>query len=116
MDDIPTNIDETLSADTTLPTSVDWRLKNVVPFVKNQGACGSCYAFSALNAIESAIAIKTGKLHNLSEQQVVDCTRGYGNYGCSGGWMNNVFSYAMNTHLMNETTYPYTGKQSITCK
>jgi C1A family cysteine protease len=67
-----------------LQDSVDWRTKGKVNAVKNQGQCGSCWAFSATSAIESAHAIKTGTLLSLAEQQIVDCDRT--DSGCNGGW------------------------------
>ena len=73
-----TYLDESLSA------PVDWRAKNAVNAVKNQGQCGSCWAFSAVSSIEGHHAIKTGTLLSLSEQQVVDCDTKSG--GCQGGW------------------------------
>jgi C1A family cysteine protease len=72
---------------TAIPASLDWRTKNVVQKVKDQGQCGSCWAFSGIGALESAHAIKTGNLLSLSEQQIVDCARGgrYYSQGCNGG-------------------------------
>ncbi|EER02229.1 cysteine protease, putative, partial [Perkinsus marinus ATCC 50983] len=65
--------------DSTLPSSVDWRDKNVLTPVKNQGGCGSCWAFCVTGALEAKHAIATGELLSFSEQQLVDCSRSYGN-------------------------------------
>jgi C1A family cysteine protease len=93
-----------------LPSRVDWREKNAVQKVKNQGSCGSCWAFSAVGAIESAVAIKTETLPNLSEQQLVDCAGSYGNEGCNGGFMDWAFNYAHDHAMCSETQYKYTGR------
>lgn len=66
------------------PLSIDWREKGAITPVKNQGRCGSCWAFSAAGAIESHQFIKTGKLVPLSEQNLLDCSRFYGSRGCQG--------------------------------
>jgi len=94
---------------TTTPSSVDWQAKGYVTPVKNQGQCGSCWAFSATGATECNVAIATGNLISLSEQQLVDCTTSYGNAACNGGSMNLAFQYIRNTGgLCNSTRYPYT--------
>ena len=67
-----------------LADSVDWRTKGAVNPVKNQGQCGSCWAFSATAAIEGHHFIATGTLLSLSEQEIVDCDTS--SYGCNGGW------------------------------
>ena len=69
---------------------IDWTRDGKVSAIKNQGACGSCWAFSATGAIESAYLFKEQSL-NLSEQDLVDCSRSYGNQGCNGGWMDSAF-------------------------
>ncbi|XP_064525438.1 pro-cathepsin H [Pseudopipra pipra] len=99
------------------PDSIDWRKKgNFVTPVKNQGPCGSCWTFSTTGCLESAIAIATGKLLSLAEQQLVDCAQAFNNHGCSGGLPSQAFEYILyNKGLMGEDSYPYRAKNG-TCK
>jgi cathepsin F len=102
-----------------IPTSFDWRQKGVVTPVKNQGQCGSCWAFSTIGDIESQWAIKGNKLTQFSEQLLVDCSHGcsneppYGdvcNQGCGGGWQwNAYFDIESWGGVETEAQYPYTG-------
>jgi len=97
--------------------AVDWRNQpNVVNPIKNQGQCGSCWAFSATSAIESAYSLKTTTLYDLSEQQMVDCSSLFGNQGCNGGWMNRAFLYIKTMGgQMKNSDYPYVA-QDEKCK
>jgi len=89
-----------------LPEEFDWRSKNVVTPVKDQGSCGSCWAFSAIQNIESQWAIKKGNLTSLSAQQLIDCD--IKNCGCLGGWPHVAMKFlADNGGLSTEADYPY---------
>lgn len=94
----------------SLPIEIDWRTKGVVSEIRNQLQCGSCWAFSGTSTLESAVAIKTGNLYDLSEQQSVSCAGlRYGNLGCNGGMYDGLWDYSKNNNgICSETDYPYT--------
>jgi len=97
-----------------LPAEVDWTKKGAVTPVKDQGGCGSCWAFSSTGALEGAWQIATGKLVSLSEQQLVDCAKfRYGNMGCSGGLQPRAFKYIEGNAMCSEADYPYTGTNAV---
>ncbi|KAJ4846627.1 Cysteine protease xcp1 [Turnera subulata] len=90
-----------------LPKSVDWRKKGAVTPVKNQGSCGSCWAFSTVAAVEGIDQIVTGNLTSLSEQELIDCDTSF-NSGCNGGLMDYAFEFIINNGgLHKEDDYPY---------
>jgi cathepsin F len=96
------------------PTSFDWRDKGAISAVKNQEQCGSCWAFSATETIESYHHIAHGSLPILSPQQIVDCDKT--SYGCNGGWTEHAFNYVKSAGgLDTAVSYPYTARDG-TCK
>ena len=98
----------------TVPSSFDWRSKNVVNPIRQQGSCGSCYTFSTMSALESAWAIKTGILYDVSEQQVVDCANlKYGDLGCNGGSITGTFNFLVSTAEKYSLLAKFTNNSSL---
>jgi len=94
---------------TDLPASFDWNEHGVVTGVYNQGACGSCWAFSTTENVESMWAIARHPLTGLSMQQLVDCDTGL-NEGCNGGEPPYAYEYIIDVGgLDSYSSYPYTG-------
>lgn len=94
---------------TILKNPIDWT--NMIPSVRNQGSCGSCWAFAAVGAIEGSYRILTGKSVNISEQFFVDCDNL--DYGCNGGWPSSTLKWAIQNGVKLLADRPYTGKQGV---
>lgn len=93
-----------------LAATVDWSTQGAVTAVKDQGQCGSCWAFSTTGGLEGAWQIASGSLTSMSEQQFVDCTNdGVYEAGCNGGDMGTAFDLAKTMNVATEASYPYKG-------
>lgn len=111
---IPSNYADTMiyygdQSDEQLPAAFDWRERGMVTPAKDQGGCGSCWAFAVVGAIESKILIEGGPIYNLSEQQQVSCN--YQMMGCNGGNME-AFNYWTNKGPLEESCAPYKEMES----
>ena len=109
-----------------LPSKIDWVARKGQPDVKNQGSCGSCWAFGAVSALEGRYFALTGEMVALSEQEYLDCTMEHfykknkaswakDHSGCSGGWMHWAYDYSIDTKRMaSMADFPYK-KADRTC-
>lgn len=100
-------------------TAVDWREQGVVTPVKNQGDCGSCWAFSATGSLEAQHNLSGHPLVSLSEQNIMDCSQGvpYSNMACLGGLMTKAFQYIIdNKGVDTEASYPYLAQTETKCR
>lgn len=93
----------------SMASSVDWRDTGCVGAIKDQGSCGSCWAFGAVASVEFACCMASNDNNPLSEQQVVDCDNR--NSGCNGGWYDTAWQYMMEEGgLETSSDYPYTAR------
>merc|ERR1712045_368835 len=97
-------------------SSVDWSSRGAVSPIKDQGQCGSCWAFSTTGALEGLAYVQSNYLWYFAEQQLVDCATWdeYYERGCSGGLMSSAFQYTAAKGICMEADYPYTAKDG-TC-
>jgi len=99
---------------TAAADELDYRTTGKVSPIKDQGSCGSCWAFSTVAFLESQSLIKNNKALTFSEQQLVDCDRD-ADAGCNGGLMQTAFNYIVQNGLESDASYPYKARDQ-TCK
>lgn len=113
-DSIPkVHISQLVGKTTDLPARWDWREHDGRTPVKNQGACGSCWAFAAVGALEGCARITDYRIYDLSEQQLVSCNR-YG-YGCDGGWFDGCFDVFHEWGAVAEDCLQYLAVDDVPC-
>jgi len=104
------------ATDVDFPPSIDWRDKKVVSPIKDQGACGSCWAFASTEQVESYVALSGAPLPILSPQHLVSCDSNPqhcgGTGGCGGSIPELAFDFVQAHGLALEKDYPYAGRDS----
>ena len=105
------------SVDTARLGDIDWESAGAVTHVKDQGACGSCWAFSAVGGLEGLSKLADDDLKRFSEQQLLDCAYlTWGNLGCNGGQMFNALAYVRDNGILEEDKYTSYSAKRETCK
>ena len=108
---------ETIKGLGQLASHKDWETDSDLGEVVHQGGCGSCYSFATVISLEHQYYKKNGKRVDISKQELVDCSKGFGNSGCRGGWMHQAYDYVLqNGGLQLSSSYPYFSAEGSTCK
>lgn len=97
---------------TNIPDQLDWRNHGYNSTVKDQGRCGSCWAFGAVASVEAQLFVRYGQTQDLSEQYIVDCTY-LGHSGCRGGNPIDAFIHMINRGITTEEAYPYKARSGV---
>jgi cathepsin L len=95
-------------SDSPAPSAFDWRAHGAVNNVKDQGSCGSSWAFSAIAASEGAFKLRSSLLFSFSESNLIDCCMAC--FGCDGGLMSDALDFVLKGQdgkLMSDQDYPY---------